>query len=153
MSERYSPAAEATTSPPQPRPVRSRKTEPTEAHVEQLAVIGEILMGAAYADGEKAGIEVVAIGEQLKEFVEAELLPVEVRRRLDRFDPQAFDPVAASQCLTFTDDSDRMALIQLIATVIGADSILHPSEIDYLRGVAAAIGLDPERIRLTPTEA
>jgi len=137
------------TGPAQPRPLRAREPQPLESHVEQLALIGEIMMGAAYADGEKAGIEVVAICEQLKEFVEADLLPGVVKRRLEHFDPAGFDVEAACRALSFGDEQDRLAIVRLVATVTGADSVMHQSELDYLRRVAQAIGLNPDQLRIT----
>ena len=131
------------------RPLRATEPQPLEAHVEQLAVIGEIMMGAAWADGTKAGIEVVAICESLKEFVEAELLPGAVKRRIERFEPAGFDVEAACGRLDFGDDEDRLAILRLVATVTGADRDLQPSEIDYLHRVARAIGLDPTLLRVT----
>ncbi len=131
------------------RRVRPREVQPTESHVEELAVLGELMMGAAYADGEKAGIEVVAICEQLKEFVEADLLPDEVKRRIDRFDPADFDVEAACARLTFSDQDDRLALLQLVATVVGADSVMHADEVGYLNRIAKAVGLDPDNLSIT----
>jgi uncharacterized tellurite resistance protein B-like protein len=139
----------ARTKPSQPRPLRSREPRPLEAHVEQLSIIGEIMMGAAYADGEKAGIEIVAICEQLKEFVEAELLPSAVKRRLDHFDPATFDVEAACKGLSFGDEQDRLAIVRLVATVTGADAVMYESEVDYLRRVAVAIGLNPDQLRIS----
>lgn len=135
--------------PPQPRPLRSRTPRPLEHHVEQLALLGEIMLGAAYADGEKAGIEVVAICEQLKEFVEAELLPSAVARRLDHFDPASFDVERACAALEIGDEQDRLAVVRLVATVTGADSVMYESELAYVRRVAKAIGLDPDQVRIT----
>jgi len=137
------------TGPPVARPLRDTEVRPLEAHVEQLAIIGELMMGAAWADGDKAGIEVVAICEQLKEFVEAELLPATVKRRIDRFDPERFDVEAACEHLSFGDDEDRLAIVRLVATVTGADRALMPGEIAYMHRVARAIGLDPNLLRIS----
>ncbi|MCA9517771.1 MAG: TerB family tellurite resistance protein [Myxococcales bacterium] len=131
------------------RTVRSTEPRAPETHVEQLATIGELMMGAAYADGEKQGIEVVAICEQLKQFVEAELLPNAVKRRLDHFDPDAFDLEAACRRLDVHDDDDRLAVMNLIATVTGADAVMHTSELAYMRRVAQSIGLDPDSLKIS----
>lgn len=143
-------ASATTTAPPQRRPVvRAQEPRPLEPHVEELALIGELMMGAAYADGHKVGIEVVAICEQLKEFVEAELLPSAVRRRLDRFDPAAFDVEAACARLSGGDETDRLAIVRLVATVTGADAVMHRDELAYVDRVSRAIGLDPGQIRIS----
>lgn len=130
------------------RTVRSTEPHAPETHVEQLATIGELMLAAAYADGEKQGIEVVAICEQLKLFVEAELLPSAVKRRLDHFDPETFDLDTACRRLEVHDDGDRLAIMNLIATVAGADAVMHTAELTYMRRVAAGIGLDPDSLRI-----
>lgn len=148
--EREPRATMTATAPPQRRPVvRAQSMQPLEPHVEQLALIGELMMGAAYADGHKIGIEVVAICEQLKEFVEAELLPTVVRRRLDRFDPAAFDVEAACARLAGGDETDRLAIVRLVATVTGADAVMHAAELAYVERVARAMGLDPSQLRIS----
>src|SRR5690606_23686205 len=131
------------------RPLPDQAQGPVERHVDQLATLGELMLAAAYADGKKVGIEVVAICEQLKEFVEAELLPFEVRRRLDRFDPMAFGVDRGCERLTVPDERDRLAVMRLVATVTGADHVLHPGETAYLRRVARAVGLDPDAVQIS----
>ncbi len=144
----FVPDGERVKTAPQPRPVRSRDITGVEPHVEQLALVAELMLGAAHADGDYAGVEIVAIGEQLKGFVEAGELPGHVRRRIRIFDPESFDPKEACAALTFHDDHDKFGLLNLIATVTGADQVLHDAEADYIRLVASAIGLDPNELRL-----
>jgi uncharacterized tellurite resistance protein B-like protein len=131
------------------RPLRRRKVEGTpEAHVRELGALAELMLGAAWADGSKAAVEVIAIAEQLKEFVETTSLPTHVSRLMDGFDPATFDPASACALLRLDDNDDRLAVISLLARVVGADKVLHPAEQDYLDKVATALGLDPKSLTI-----
>lgn len=134
---------------PGDRPLRKRQIEGTpEAHVRELAALAELMLGAAWADGSKVAVEVVAIAEQLKEFVETTSLPSHVIRVMDRFDPASFDPKSACAALRFANHDDRLSVITLLARIAGADKILHPAEQAYLDVVATAIGLDPKSLTI-----
>jgi uncharacterized tellurite resistance protein B-like protein len=109
----------------------------------ELAALAQLMLGAAWCDGEKVAVEIVAIAEQLKEFVEVKSLPTHVSQVMDRFDPATFDPAVVCKDLTIENHADRMAVMKLLARVVSADRIIHPSEEAYLKQVAAEIGLDP----------
>lgn len=123
--------------------------EPAEPHVRELAALGELMLGAAYADGVKVAVEVIAIAEQLKEFVAAVDLPRHVQDRLASFDPASFDPAVAVASLNLVDDKDREAVLTLLARVTHSDRVVHPEEEAYLRKVATLLGLDPDTIQVT----
>jgi uncharacterized tellurite resistance protein B-like protein len=132
---------------PHDRPVQ-RVHSPNDPHAREVAALGELMLGAAWADGDKGAIEVIAVAEQLKEFVDVDHIPNVVARRLERFDPASFDVEAACRELTVTDDDGRLAVLQLIARVIGADASFHPQEIVYIKRVAAALGIDPNLVQI-----
>lgn len=132
------------------RPRRLEDTgEANEPHVRELAALGELMLGAAYADGVKVAVEVIAIAEQLKEFVSADRLPRHVQQRLERFDPATFDPAAAVAEINLKDDADRQAILTLVARVTHSDRHVHPGEQRYLEQIATLIGLDPSTIEIT----
>lgn len=134
---------------PSDRPRRRRRLDATaEHHVQELATLGELMLGAAWCDGKKDPVEVVAIAEQLKEFVDHDELPPHVVDRLERFDPATFSLEAACGKLRFEDDADRLGVLKLLARVAGADRRLHAAEMDYLRRFARCAGLDPDSIRI-----
>lgn len=146
------PQATAIRRPNDQRPRRSAAAgDASEPHVRELAALGELMLGAAYADGVKAAVEIIAIAEQLKEFVAAAALPRHVQHRLEAFDPAAFDPADAVAQLVLKDDRDREAVLTLIARVTHSDRHLHPKEDLYLRQVAGLLGLDPDTIEITIT--
>ena len=119
-----------------------------ESHVAELAAIGELMLGAAWSDGEKCAVEIITIAEQLKDFVEADDLPAFVSRRLEKFDPENFDVEKACESLRLTTYQDRLNVLNLVARVTGADMVVRPEELAYLKRVAAAIGLDPASVKV-----
>lgn len=132
---------------PQDRPLQ-RVQNPDDVHAREVAAIGELMLGAAWADGEKGAVEIITVAELLKDFIDVDHIPTLVARRLERFDPKTFDVAAACRELTSTDDSDRLAVLQLVARVIGADSVFHPSEVEYIKRVAVGLGIDPATIQI-----
>ena len=108
---------------------------------ESLMSLGELLLGAAYADGECDGSEMDAIrailarhnGGDLPEAVIAVLVGFDI----DRFDLKR----AASRLDTSTSEARRRVLV-LVAEVIDADDQLTSDEDGYLRQVAQAIGAE-----------
>lgn len=135
---------------PSDRPRRKKSiVEPPEVHVRELAALGQLMLGAAWADGDKHAVEIVAIAEQLKHFVDAPELPIYAAQRMEAFDPARFDVEAACAELRFDGDDDRLEVLRLVARVTGADQRMHPREVAYLERVAAAIGLDPKALSIS----
>ena len=137
---------------PGDRPRRRKRTvEAVELHVQELAALAQLMLGAAWSDGSKIAVETVAIAEQLKEFVDSPNLPEHVSQVMERFDPDKFDMAAACGRLRLSDDDDRVAVLSLLACVTGADRVLHPGEEAYLLKVAEMIGLDPSTVSIKLT--
>lgn len=113
-----------------------------EHHVEQLALLGEILLGVAYADGRFQAEEADTIREILAEFANIDELPPPVRSRIADFEPAAFDISTACSGLDTGAVSDRQALLGLILRVADADRVLDPGEEHYIFQVARAIGAE-----------
>lgn len=125
-----------------------RVRNPDDLHALEVSALGELMLGAAFADGDKAAVEVVTIAEQLKDFVDIDHMPQLLARRLERFDPTSFDVEAACGQLNVSTTEDRLAVLELVARVVGADSMLHPGEVAYLRRVASALGIDPDQLQI-----
>lgn len=142
-------AAPAIRRPADQRPRRlGESADAGESHVRELAALGELMLGAAYADGVKVAVEIIAIAEQLKDFVAADHLPRHVQQRLESFDPKTFDPARAVGELRLEDDGDKQAVLTLIARVTHSDRHIHPSEQRYLERVATLMGLDPDSLEI-----
>lgn len=99
----------------------------------------ELLLGAAYADGELRPSEKTEIRALLIELAGEQR--VEVEACIASFEPEKFEP--ASVAGFFQDDSeeDRRKLLLLVATVIDADDEIDLAENDYMREVASLLGL------------
>lgn len=99
----------------------------------------ELLLGAAYADGELQPQEATEIRALLVEL--AGELRVEVEACIASFEPDKFEP--SSVIGIFRDDSeeDRRKLLLLASTVIEADDQIDLAENDYLRELASLLGL------------
>jgi uncharacterized tellurite resistance protein B-like protein len=99
----------------------------------------ELLLGAAYADQELHPQEKTEIRALLVEL--AGELRVEVEACIASFEPDKFKP--SSVIGIFRDDSEeeRRKLLLLTSTVIEADEQIDLAESDYLRELAALLGL------------
>ncbi|NVB79752.1 MAG: TerB family tellurite resistance protein [Kofleriaceae bacterium] len=99
----------------------------------------ELLLGAAYADGELQAQEKTEIRALLIEL--AGEARVEVEACIASFEPEKFDP--SSVLGLFKDDSEeeRRRLLVLVSTVIEADDEIDFAESDYLRSLASGLGL------------
>jgi uncharacterized tellurite resistance protein B-like protein len=99
----------------------------------------ELLLGAAYADDELHPQEATEIRALLIEL--AGELRVEVEACIASFEPAKFE--MKSVLGYFRDDSEeqRRKLLLLVSTVIEADEEIDLAENDYLRELAAGLGL------------
>lgn len=99
----------------------------------------ELLLGAAYADGEFHKSEDTEIRSLLIEL--AGEMRIEVEACIQSFEPNKFD--ISSVVGVFRDDSEeeRRKLLLLVATVIEADEEIDLAENEYLRRLASALVL------------
>jgi len=99
----------------------------------------ELLLGAAYADRELHPRETTEIRALLVELAGEKL--VEVEACIASFEPAKFD--LPSVVGYFRDDSEeaRAKLLLLVSTVIEADDEIDLAENEYLRALAAGLGL------------
>ena len=110
---------------------------------EQLKFLAELLLGAAYADGEYDGHEAEAIGDILRKQVRDGELPVEVTGHLAGFDVDEWSVAAACSALGLEGSEQRRAVLQLISEVTHADDVLDHDESEYIRVVGEALGATP----------
>jgi uncharacterized tellurite resistance protein B-like protein len=111
---------------------------------DRIFPICELLLGAAYADGEFHRQENTEIRALLVEL--AGEMRVEVEACIASFEPAKFDP--SSVIGIFRDDSEeeRRRLLLLVSTVIEADEEIDLAENEYLRKVASALALPPSAL-------
>ncbi len=104
----------------------------------------ELLLGAAYADGELHAKETTEIRALLREM--AGEPRVEVEACIASFDPAKFDLRAIIGHFTDDSEAERQKLLLLVSTVIEADDAIDLAENEYLRDLASALELPPSML-------
>jgi len=99
----------------------------------------ELLLGAAYADGELHHQEKTEVRALLAEV--AGEMRIEVEACIASFDPTQFDLKTTASAFRDDPEEDRRRLLLLASTVVDADDQMHFAESDYLRALATALGL------------
>ena len=99
----------------------------------------ELLLGAAYADGELQDEEKIEVRALMIEM--AGEMRVEVEACIQSFDPARFDLKTTASAFRSDTEIDRRRLLLLAATVSEADDTMHFAEDDYLRQLATALEL------------
>jgi uncharacterized tellurite resistance protein B-like protein len=109
------------------------------SNADRIFPMCELLLGAAYADGEFHKQENVEIRALLIEL--AGEMRVEVEACIASFEPNTFD--MSSVIGVFRDDpeEERRKLLVLVSTVIEADDEIDLAENEYLRKLASALVL------------
>ena len=99
----------------------------------------ELLLGAAYADGEFQSQEKTEIRALLVEL--AGESRVEVEACIASFEPATFDPSSVTGSFKNDSEDERRKLLLLASTVIEADDQIDLAENDYLRNLASLLSL------------
>lgn len=107
---------------------------------QHVDMITNLLLGAAYADKRLEGAEVARIRSLLGTLLEGEV-PERLQAQIQSFRPAAFRVQEAAAALADLSAADKRKLLELVASVHDADEELAVAEDDYLRKLAAALGL------------
>jgi uncharacterized tellurite resistance protein B-like protein len=108
--------------------------------IDRIVPLCDILLGAAYADARFEDREREEIRGVLAD-LSGDKLPPEIEKRIDTFDPEAFDLANTASAFKSDDADDRRRLLFLVAAINDADDELDLAEDDYLRALAAALDL------------
>lgn len=108
----------------------------------QMHAFADLLMGAAYADGEFDGMEAGEIADILHEVIGD--YPGELSLRLSQFAPEDLDIRASAGRLASLSKGERQAILALLVRVTDSDAIHDLAESEYLREVIDAMGCDTE---------
>jgi len=108
--------------------------------------IADLLMGAAFADGELDGSESTTVREILAGLLDGEL-PSWLTERVDNFDPASFDLEATCKRADLPQPKDKRALLALLVKVIEADEIEDLDEGAYVQKVAKLMGLSAAEMK------
>ena len=106
---------------------------------DRILPLSELLLGAAYADKELKDQEKDEVRSLLEGL--AGDLPTEVEQKIATFDPAKFSLEASAAPFKADSEEDRKKLLYLVAAVNEADDEIDFAEDDYLRDLAAALGL------------
>jgi uncharacterized membrane protein YebE (DUF533 family) len=109
------------------------------AIADRLVPLCDVLLGAAYADGQLAEAERAELRGLIEDL--AGKLPADVDLRINQFDPKKFDLTAATAPFRGDSEDERRKLLFLVGAVIDADEEVDLAEDDYLRALAKALGL------------
>jgi uncharacterized tellurite resistance protein B-like protein len=110
---------------------------------DRINEVADLLMIAAYADGQLLGEEKSAVAKLLRQVLGASTLPMDVNFRIEEFAPATFDLEKTAAVFASDPPATKRALLQLIAAVHAADAEHDFDEDAHLRQVATAIGLPP----------
>lgn len=111
---------------------------------DKLVVIGRLLVGAAYADGDYHELEEDQITRVLGEFVHEREPAARIAEELNNFDPASFSVEEACRELGTLDDGDKELVLNMVGHVVDADFVHDFDESDYVRRVADALGADAD---------
>lgn len=100
----------------------------------------DLLMGAAYSDGQLADEERASIRAQLTRLAGG-TLPPGVDAQIAAFHPWRFDVQATAALFRADPEADRRKILVLAAAIIDADEEVNFFEDSYLRALAAALAL------------
>lgn len=116
------------------------------ASTEQLIPVCELLLGAAFADNEFVDRERAAIESLLTQLLEDIEIPVMLEACIENFEAENFD--LAKSCASFKKDPaiEPREMLELIAAVHDADDEYDLAEDDYIRKVAAELGVADDKL-------
>lgn len=108
---------------------------------DRIAEIADLLLGAAYADQQLHGHETQAVRRLLSDVLEEGVLPGELEKRISSFKPESFDLAATAAVFKGDSAASKRRLLELVVAVHEADEELDLDEDDYVKRLAAALGL------------
>jgi uncharacterized tellurite resistance protein B-like protein len=112
-----------------------------------LPHLTDILMAGAHADEELDGREVEAVQNLLVALIkDADELPAGLAKRIEEFDPEAFDIKRTAYAMGDLDKEQRRAVLEMLSDLAEADEEIDLAEDEFLRSVAVAMGSQPEEL-------
>jgi uncharacterized tellurite resistance protein B-like protein len=110
---------------------------------DRIGPIADLFLGAMYADDRFEAEEKRAVTRMLCDLICQPELPPELLKRIEEFDPQAFDLAAAARDFASDPPMNRRRLLELVAQLCVADGELDLEEDEYLHRLARALGMEP----------
>ncbi len=122
----------------------SSEPPPQNAAIE--AVILEVLLAAAHADGVMCGREQRSVRRIMLRLTGGYDLAPEVAKRIDEFDPAEFDAQEAAELLLEISPPQRRHVLELVREVCDANNAFDLEEERFLLDLTRALELSPEDI-------
>lgn len=117
---------------------------PTDEALE--AIILDVLLAAAHADGVMCGREQRTVKRIMLRLAGGFDLPERVTRQIESFDPEAFDAREAAERLLEIEPAQRRFVLELVREVCDANNAFDLEEERFLIGLTRALELSPEDI-------
>jgi lipopolysaccharide/colanic/teichoic acid biosynthesis glycosyltransferase len=111
-----------------------------------LRTLADVLLAAAHADGEICARERRTAARLLTELVGGVKLPRWLEDHLEKFDPDTFDLVAATEQLRRLPPLQRRHVAELVRAVCDANNAFDLEEERFLVGLVLALSLAPEDV-------
>jgi exopolysaccharide biosynthesis polyprenyl glycosylphosphotransferase len=137
-SSRFAPAYRLTALRP--------SSEPPPQNSEIEAVILEVLLAAAHADGFMCGREQRTVRRIMLRLTGGYDLAPTLAKRIDEFDPAEFDAQEAAELLLEISPPQRRHVLELVREVCDANNAFDLEEERFVLGLTRALELSPEDI-------
>jgi tellurite resistance protein len=114
---------------------------------DRIAVIVDLFLGAAYADGRFVADEKQAVRRILRELIVRDALPEDIETQIVRFRSELFSLERAAADFAEDPPMHKRRLLELVAKLCVADGEFDLAEDDYLHALARALRMDPSEYR------
>jgi putative colanic acid biosynthesis UDP-glucose lipid carrier transferase len=121
-------------------------SEPPPRNAKVEAVILEVLLAAAHADGVMCGREQRSVRRIMLRLLGGYDLPPALAERIDAFDPAEFDAREAAELLLEISPAQRRHVLELVREVCDANNAFDLEEEQFLLDLTRALELTPEDI-------
>lgn len=111
---------------------------------DRIEVVGDLLMGAAYADQQLVGKEGETVRRLLCDVLQSQTLPDALEAQLQAFSGTDFDLAAAAKAFAGDTVAVKRRILQMVAAVHEADEELDLDEDAFLKRLAVALALAPD---------
>lgn len=114
---------------------------------EQLeAVLLDVLLAAAHADGVMCGREKRTLTRIMLRLTGGYDLPAALQQRIEAFEPSEFDALEAAEMLLEISPAERRSVVELVREVCDANHAFDLEEEEFLISLTHALELAPEDI-------
>ena len=114
---------------------------------DRSAVLVDLFLGAAYADGRFVAEEKQAVRRMLGELLLEHPLPEDIETQIVRFRPELFSLERAAEDFAKDPPMNKRRLLELVAKLCVADGEFDLAEDDYLHALARALQMEPADYR------